>query len=135
MRNPLGLKYLFPGPEKLVNADFDGIGLTKARIATIQRLSAAVLDEQIDFYPSVDPERLRKSLLAIKGIGEWTARYILMRTIKHPDAMPYSDLGLRKAISSDGIPATETLLKEMSIPWKPWRAYAAMHLWSSLVNV
>ena len=129
------MKYLFPGPEKLVNADFQGIGLTKARIATINHLSAAVMDGRVSFQASTDPHQLRKSLLDIKGVGEWTAQYILMRTIKHPDAIPCSDLGLLKAVSSDGKPAPEKQLKEMSLPWKPWRAYAAMHLWSSLADV
>lgn len=133
--NPFELQYLFPAPGRLANADFQGIGLTKARIATIQDLSAAVLDGRVSFHASVAPAQLRKALLDIKGIGEWTAQYILMRTIKHPDAMPCSDLGLLKAVSSDGTPAPEKLLKEMSPPWKPWRAYAAMHLWSSLADV
>jgi AraC family transcriptional regulator of adaptative response / DNA-3-methyladenine glycosylase II len=132
LKNPWGLKYLFPEPEKLVNADYEGIGLTKARIAAIRQFSAAVLRGQVDFHRPVDPELLRKALVRIKGIGEWTAQYILMRTIKHPDAMPFSDLGLLKAVSPDNKPATEKQLKEMSSPWKPWRAYAAMHLWSSL---
>lgn len=130
--NVFGIKYLFPGPEVLADADFKGIGLTKARIATIQNLSTAVLEGQICFHTSIDPAKLRKALLDIKGIGEWTAQYILMRTIKFPDAMPCSDLGLLKAISSDKRPVPEKQLKEMSTPWKPWRAYAALHLWSSL---
>ncbi len=133
-RNSFGLKYLFPGPEKLAEADFEGIGLTKARIATIQQLSAAVLDGRVSFHASIDSAQLRKALLEIKGIGEWTAQYILMRTLKYPDAMPWSDLGLLKAISSDGKPAPEKQLKEMSLPWKPYRAYATMHLWSSLTE-
>jgi len=132
IQNSLGLKYLFPGPEKLVDADFEGIGLTKARIATIHHLSAAVLDGRVNFQAPADPVCLKKALLEIKGIGEWTAQYVLMRTIKHPDAMPFSDLGLLKALSPDGKPATEKQLRQMSRPWKPWRAYAALHLWSSL---
>lgn len=130
--NPFGLTYLFPSPEKLANADFKGIGLTNARIATIQHLSAAVLDSRVSFHAAIAPSELRKALLEIKGIGEWTAQYILMRTIKYPEAMPCSDLGLLKAVSSDKIPATEQQLKKMALPWKPWQAYAAMHLWSSL---
>jgi AraC family transcriptional regulator of adaptative response / DNA-3-methyladenine glycosylase II len=90
------------------------------------------LDNRVKFHAGAYPARLRKALLDIKGIGEWTAQSILMRTIKHPDAMPFSDLGLLKAISTDGNPATEKQLKEISSPWKPWRATAAMHLWLSL---
>ena len=132
--NVFGLKYIFPGPEVLADADFKGVGLTKARIATIHHLSSAVLEGLVCFHASIGPAKLRKALLDIKGIGEWTAQYILMRTIKIPDAMPCSDLGLMKAVSSDKRPVPEKQLKEMSTPWKPWRAYAAMHLWSSLAD-
>jgi len=132
--NVFGLRYLFPSPEVLADADFKDIGLTKARIATIHHLSSAVLEDRVCFHASIGPAKLRKALLDIKGIGEWTAQYILMRTIKIPDAMPCSDLGLLKAVSSDKRPVPEKQLKEMSTPWKPWRAYAAMHLWSSLAD-
>ena len=132
--NEFELKFLFPGPEVLADADFKGVGLTNARIATIHYLSTAVLEGQVCFHKGIDPAKLRKALLGIKGIGEWTAQYILMRTIKIPDAIPCSDLGLLKAVSSDGNPVPEKQLTEMSTPWKPWRAYAAMHLWSSLAD-
>lgn len=130
--NAFHLKYRFPGPEKLVDADFKGIGLTRARKVTIHQLSAAVLEGRVNFHPTITPAALQEALLHIKGIGKWTAQYILMRTVKHPDAMPFSDLGLLKAVGSDAKPGNEKHLRKMSIPWKPWRAYAAMHLWSSL---
>ncbi|MBW1890686.1 MAG: DNA-3-methyladenine glycosylase 2 family protein [Deltaproteobacteria bacterium] len=130
--NDFSLKYLFPTPEKLAAADFESIGLTRVRIATIQLLSTAVLENRINFNPSSDPAVLKNALVRIKGIGEWTAQYVLMRTVKYPDAFPCSDLGLLKAASPNETPIPEKRLKEMSIPWKPWRAYAAMHLWSSL---
>jgi AraC family transcriptional regulator of adaptative response / DNA-3-methyladenine glycosylase II len=113
-------------------SDFEGIGLTKTRISTIKLLSKAVLEDRIIFNPFSDPADLKNVLLQIKGIGEWTARYIIMRTVKSPDAFPYSDLGLLKAVSSDGTPVPEKLLKSMAVHWKPWRAYAAMYLWSNL---
>jgi len=130
--NKFGLKNAFPGPEILAISDFEGVGLTKTRISTIQQLSKAVLDGSVNFKPFSDPADLNKALLQIKGIGEWTAQYIIMRTVKSPDAFPYSDLGLLKAVSPNGEPVPEKLLKDMSVSWKPWRAYAAMHLWSNL---
>ena len=130
--NNFGLKNVFPGPEILAISDFEGIGLTKTRISTIKLLSKAVLEDRIIFNPFSDPADLKNALLQIKGIGEWTARYIIMRTVKSPDAFPYSDLGLLKAVSSDGTPVPEKLLKSMAVHWKPWRAYAAMYLWSNL---
>ena len=130
--NKFGLTNVFPGPEILAISDFEGVGLTKTRISTIQQLSKAILDGSVIFKPFSDPADLNKALLQIKGIGEWTAQYIIMRTIKSPDAFPYSDLGLLKAVSSNGEPVPEKLLKNMAVSWKPWRAYAAMHLWSNL---
>ena len=128
--NKFGLKNVFPGPEILAVSNFKGIGLTKSRISTIKLLSKAVLEDKIIFNPHSDPADLKNALLQIRGIGEWTASYIIMRTIKAPDAFPYSDLGLLKAVSSDGSPVPEKLLKNMAVRWKPWRAYAAMYLWS-----
>lgn len=130
--NKFGLTNVFPGPEILAISDFEGVGLTKTRISTIQQLSKAILDGSVIFTPFSDPADLNKALLKIKGIGEWTAQYIIMRTIKSPDAFPYSDLGLLKAVSSNREPVPEKVLKDMAVSWKPWRAYAAMHLWSNL---
>ena len=132
MPNKFGLTNVFPGPEILARSKFEGVGLTKTRISTIQRLSRAILDGSVIFQPYSDPEDLNKALLKIKGVGEWTAQYIIMRTIKGPDAFPYSDLGLLKAVSSNGEPISKKLLKDMAVSWKPWRTYAAMHLWSNL---
>ncbi len=130
--NNFGLQYLFPGPEILADSDFDGIGLTKTRISTIKLISIAFIENRIVFNPFSDPVDLKNALLEIKGIGEWTARYIIMRTVKSPDAFPYSDLGLIKAVSSDKTLVSEKRLKKMAKHWKPWRAYAAMYLWSRL---
>ena len=68
------------------------------------------------------------ALLEIPGIGEWTAEYILLRAVRWPDAFPAGDLGLRKA--AGGI--SEAALRRRAEPWRPWRAYAAAHLWQSL---
>ncbi len=132
MPNKFGLTNVFPGPEILAISDFEGVGLTKTRVSTIKHLSKAMIEGSVIFHPSSDPADLKRALLEIKGIGEWTAQYIIMRTIKSTDAFPHSDLGLLKAVSSNGAPAPEKLLKDMARSWKPWRAYAAMLLWSNL---
>ncbi|MEL7185582.1 MAG: 3-methyladenine DNA glycosylase 2, partial [Pseudomonadota bacterium] len=72
------------------------------------------------------------SLIAIKGIGEWTAQYVAMRALKDPDAFPHSDLGLLRAFDSpDGERLKPAELKSMAEAWRPWRAYAALLLWSA----
>ncbi|MDH4109274.1 MAG: helix-turn-helix domain-containing protein [Gammaproteobacteria bacterium] len=122
---------LFPGPERLARARFNEVGLVRQRAATIRSLAAAVLKGEIDFDFAQDPAAFCERLTSIDGIGEWTAEYIAMRVLKNPDALPASDLGLRKALGTDR-PATANELKSRAEEWRPWRAYGAMLLWNSL---
>ena len=126
------LTRLFPVPERLARARFNNMGITTSRAATLRRLARAVVDGSLSFDASQDPAAFRESLLAIHGIGEWTAQYVAMRALKHPDAFPAADLGLLRAF--DG-PRRERLrpaqLEAMSQGWRPWRAYAALLLWGS----
>jgi AraC family transcriptional regulator of adaptative response / DNA-3-methyladenine glycosylase II len=73
-------------------------------------------------------------LRALPGIGDWTAQYVAMRALREPDAFPAGDLGLRRALGAQlgplG-PLGERALEEHSQRWRPWRAYAALHLWSA----
>ncbi len=127
-----GLGRLFPAPEKLMRARYNNIGLVGARAETIRRVARAVVDGELSFDPSQDPEEFHKSLTSIRGIGDWTAQYVAMRALKNPDAFPASDLGLLRAFDrerDDRLRATE--LAAMSESWRPWRAYAALLLWSS----
>ena len=71
-------------------------------------------------------------LCALPGIGPWTANYVAMRALSEPDAFPAGDLGLRRAVSTNLSPAPAADLAAMAEAWRPWRAYAAMHLWQSL---
>jgi AraC family transcriptional regulator of adaptative response / DNA-3-methyladenine glycosylase II len=71
-------------------------------------------------------------LRALKGIGEWTAQYIAMRELREPDAFPSADIGLMRAMASpDGRRPTPQQLHARAERWRPWRAYAAQHLWMS----
>ena len=127
----LQLNRLFPAPDKLARARLIGIGLVKSRAETIRRVAAAVVSGDISFDEAQDPDELRASLMAIRGIGEWTAEYVVMRALKYPDAFPASDLGLLKAIDAARKP-TANELKVRAQAWRPWRAYAALLLWGSL---
>ena len=123
---------LFPSAATLVQADLTGIGLTRAKAKAIRELAAAYLSEPALFEPSEDPGAAISRLVEIPGIGEWTAEYIAMRALKAPDGFPASDLGLRKAVSTTGQLVSAKEVEEQARPWRPWRAYAAMHLWSTL---
>jgi AraC family transcriptional regulator of adaptative response / DNA-3-methyladenine glycosylase II len=91
-------------------------------------LARAVAEGGLDLAPGADVARVRAELLEIPGIGEWTAEYVLMRAVRWPDAFPAGDLGLRKA--AGGVSAAE--LRRRAERWRPWRSYAAVHLWQSL---
>jgi AraC family transcriptional regulator of adaptative response / DNA-3-methyladenine glycosylase II len=119
-----GLTVVFPGPEVLADADLDGLGLTTARQRTLQALATAAAHGRLTLDPGADPGEVAAQLAELPGIGPWTTGYILMRAAADPDAFPAADLGLRRALARLGIPPGQ------AARWRPWRAYAAMHLWS-----
>jgi len=123
-----GLRFLFPRPEKLARARFNGLGLIGSKITTIRGVASAVLDGDLDFDTAQDVDEFCRRFRAIKGIGDWTAQYVAMRVLKHPDAFPSSDLGLLKAVAVDDRP-TPRQLEQRAEAWRPWRAYAAALLW------
>ena len=131
LENPrFGITHLFPTPAKLRRARFNNIGLVKSRAKTLRDLAAAVDDGIVTFDPLQDDKEFCERLCAIRGIGDWTAQYVLMRALKHPDALPTGDLGLIKAVKP-GRRVTPAELEAHSERWRPWRAYAAMLLWGA----
>jgi len=102
-----------------------------SRAETIRRTAKAVLSGELTFSAIQDPTEFCESLKSIRGIGDWTAQYVAMRALKNPDAFPASDLGLIKAIDYPRR-VTPKELESRAESWRPWRAYAAMLLWSSL---
>ena len=81
--------------------------------------------------PSDDLEAIVRRLKALPGIGEWTAQYVALRGLGHPDAFPASDLGILRALASpDGRRPTPVEALARAESWRPYRAYAAQHLWS-----
>jgi AraC family transcriptional regulator of adaptative response / DNA-3-methyladenine glycosylase II len=127
-----GLTHLFPTPAALADADLASIGLPRARAETLRALAVAARDRMLtlDMPPSVEAERA--SLAAIPGIGPWTVEYVALRAFAEPDAFPASDLALRKALSDGAELPSERAVAELCEPFRPFRGYAAMHLWNSL---
>lgn len=101
------------------------IGLPLARAATIHTLARHVADGTLRIEPDADVRALTRQLLDLPGIGPWTAEYIVMRAVHWPDAFPASDLVLRRSAGN----LTPAQLLHAADAWRPWRAYAAMHLW------
>ena len=121
-----GLDFTFPGATKLEHADLSGLGIVGQRIAAIQAVASLVSNDELQIHCSVDTQVFVQKICAVKGIGEWTAQYIAMRALGDPDAMPHNDLALVKAWKT----LSDQPLMEAADRWQPWRAYAAMHLWS-----
>jgi 3-methyladenine DNA glycosylase/8-oxoguanine DNA glycosylase len=126
------LTHLFPAPEQLVNRDIAQIGMPRARGTAIARLAAGAIGNPGLFsaYPSLGDAI--KCLCTLPGIGEWTAQYIAMRCLREEDAFPVGDVALMRAMSAPGQPriAASELMARAEV-WRPWRAYAALHLWAA----
>ena len=106
------------------------MGITKGRARSLLALARAVAEGGLSLSPSADVDETLERLRALPGVGEWTAQYIAMRALAWPDAFPHTDLGVMKALG-------ETDAKRVlsaGEAWRPWRAYAVMHLWQSLAK-
>jgi AraC family transcriptional regulator of adaptative response / DNA-3-methyladenine glycosylase II len=129
---PDGLNHVFPRPERLIDADLRHLGMPGARARTLSNLAAAAVADPQLFAPGQSLEGAIARLREIPGIGDWTAQYIAMRALRQPDAFPAADIGLMRALAGpDGRRPTATQLAAQAEGWRPWRAYAALHLWTS----
>jgi AraC family transcriptional regulator of adaptative response / DNA-3-methyladenine glycosylase II len=129
------LGWVFPTPEKIAATSsrrIASIGMPEARAETIRGLARAVAGGEPVLEPAAGLQESLSRLTALEGIGGWSANYIAMRVLREPDGFPAGDLGLRKALSESGKPLTARILARMSEAWRPWRAYAAIRLWTAL---
>jgi len=124
------LTHLFPRPEVLAEAEVESIGMPRARGATIRALAGAVARGELALEASRGLEEAVARLRALPGMGEWTAQYVAMRAYAEPDAFPASDIGLRRALGNGAGPLPARAVERAAESWRPWRAYAALHLWS-----
>ncbi|HEY6307333.1 MAG TPA: AlkA N-terminal domain-containing protein [Candidatus Angelobacter sp.] len=120
------LTHLFPPPKVLADADLHSVGLPGARADAIRALARAVCKGQISFERIADSDAFLARLCEIPGIGAWTAQYVAMRALGEPDAFPFGDLDLVRAL----VLKSSRELDQRSHAWRPWRAYAAMYLWT-----
>jgi AraC family transcriptional regulator of adaptative response / DNA-3-methyladenine glycosylase II len=127
-----GVTHVFPRPEDLAKADPASIGMPGKRAEALSSLAAATLADPLVLSPRRSLDAAITQLKALPGIGEWTAQYIAMRALREPDAFPHGDIGLMRAMANaDGLRPTAAALLARAEAWRPWRAYAALHLWTS----
>jgi len=125
---PIGPDRCFPKPKSLVDTPLEKIGLPKARVATLRSLASAVLNGSVGFQVGQLLDDFVANFNALPGIGAWTAHYVALRALSHPNAFPAGDLVLQQVLGLGkrlGIRETEA----RSQSWRPWRAYAVLHLW------
>ena len=126
---PTGLTHLFPRPDDLAEADIGPLGMPEKRAEAIRTLSREVACGRLDLAVSPGLSEAVERLASLPGLGPWTAAYIAMRGFGEPDAFPAEDLGVRKALAvGERLPTRKETL-EIAEAWRPWRAYAVLHLW------
>jgi AraC family transcriptional regulator of adaptative response / DNA-3-methyladenine glycosylase II len=113
----------FPTSDVLADASYEGVGLTATRRRSLRAAAAAHASGELVLDPSADREAARRVMLELPGVGPWTAEYVAMRALGDPDAFPATDLVLRRRLGNSDPDR-----------WRPWRSYAAMHLWCDHLN-
>lgn len=131
---PVGsLTHLFPSAAAVADLDPASLGMPRSRGNALTGLCAALAREDVRLDRGPERSEVRDSLLALPGIGPWTAGYVLMRALGDPDVFLPTDTGTRDAFARAGLdPRTAA---QRSEDWRPWRSYAQLHLWTSLGDV
>jgi len=127
------LTTVFPSAARVVDVTIGLIarlGMPAARARTVIALARAVAEGDLILTPHTDLDATLDRLRRLPGVGEWTTQYIAMRALAWPDAFPHTDLGVMKALKEKD--ARRVL--EAGEAWRPWRSYAVMHLWHSLIK-
>ena len=119
---------LFPAAAAIRDAD---AGMPASRLRALRAVAAAV-DDGLDLTPEADRALVERRLLALPGIGPWTASYLAMRSLRDPDAFLPTDVGVRHALDRLGLPSDPASAAALARRWRPWRSYGLLHLWHSL---
>jgi AraC family transcriptional regulator of adaptative response / DNA-3-methyladenine glycosylase II len=125
------IAHLAPTAKAIARAPLEelrSIGLTGARAGALRAVARLACAAPEHFEPGADGSARAEALAELPGIGPWTIAYLALR-LGDPDAFPASDLGLRRALASETVRPSAREVLARSHPWRPWRAYAAMHLW------
>jgi len=121
----------FPSADEVLAADLGGLGVPASRRRTLEAVATAVAGDGLVLKPGADPADTRRRLMELPGVGPWTAAYVALRALGDVDAFLVGDLALARAAARAGLPGTWPALVERAEPWRPWRGYASLWLWSS----
>ena len=133
LARPLGaVTHVFPTAEALAGADPDRLAMPVARRRALLGLAESMARGEIALDGGVDRDDARRRLLALPGIGPWTAAYVAMRALRDPDAFLAADLGVRHALERFGLDGRPASVERVAERWRPYRAYAVQHLWALL---
>lgn len=126
------LTHAFPTPAALLQASPDALGqlgIVRQRQKAIQALAQAVLHGDLNLQPGPQVQATIQALLALPGIGEWTAQYIAMRALRWPDAFPAGDIVVQQRLGVRDGPQPARAATALAAAWQPWRSYAVIRLW------
>ena len=123
------ITHLFPTAEQVADVPPEAFGMPRARAESVRRVGALVAGRDLDLSGTSPAEEVLAKLGELPGIGPWTLAYVAMRALRDPDAFMAGDLGVRKGCEALGLGSTPEAILERAERWRPWRAYAVMHLW------
>lgn len=129
-----GVTHLFPTAEQLSGGDVSALGLTRSRQATLTALAESVHMGRLRLDDGTDRAETRRALLALPGIGPWTAGYVALRGLADPDVLLGSDLAVRIELRALGASHDAQSLARLAEDWRPWASYATQHLWTHFVE-
>jgi len=125
-----GLVRTFPDAASIGALDPGELPMPRARATTLVTLAGALANGEIRLDAGADRDDVATALLGIKGVGPWTVSYVRMRALGDPDAFLPGDLALRRTLARVGRSVVGAAPTEASLPWRPYRSYAMLHLWS-----
>jgi AraC family transcriptional regulator of adaptative response / DNA-3-methyladenine glycosylase II len=120
---------LFPTPQALRAAQ---LGMPAARLRALRAVAGALADGVVDLHPGADRAEAERALLALPGIGPWTASYLALRSLRDPDVFLPTDVGVRHALDRLGVPSEPASAAARAESWRPWRSYGLLQLWHCL---
>lgn len=123
------ITHLFPSAERVAEISPEALEMPRGRAEAIRRVGELVASGELDLSGGSRLDETLHTLGEVRGIGPWTLAYVAMRALRDPDAFMAGDLGVRRGFEMLGLPSASRELLERAERWRPWRAYAVMHLW------